>query len=44
MLLSKLQLLIAEEEKKRAEDGLASMHEVNRSAFLLLRLSIENTQ
>lgn len=35
---------MAEEEKTRVEEGLAPTHEVNGSAFLLLGLSIENTQ
>lgn len=35
---------MAEEEKARVEEGLAPTHEVSGSSFLLLGMSIENTQ
>ena len=42
--LQQVWLLIAEEEKVRAEAGNGSMHDVTASAFLLLGMDIEGLQ
>ncbi len=42
--LQQVRLLIAEEEKARAEAGTGSMHDVTASAFLLLGMDIEGLQ
>lgn len=36
--------MMAEEEKKQAEEGAALRHEVGASAFLILGMNIEQTQ
>jgi hypothetical protein len=36
--------MLAEEEKKQAEDGSAFFHEVGASTFLLLGMEIEGMQ
>jgi len=42
--LQQVQLIMVEEEKKKAEAGNYIMHDVSADAFLLLRMDIQSLQ
>lgn len=42
--LAQVRLIMAEEEKERAEAGSSAMHDVSVGAFLLLGMEIQNLQ